>query len=118
MQSCDYVRYLSFSGIPIYFSPNKVNLATGSSSSPRISFLSKGGQLDTRISRYAVDRCLVRTNLEPILPLFILYADDTTISCSNNGLKILISNTMQTEINKVSEWLNVNKLSLNIKDKY
>ena len=42
---------------------------------------------------------------------FILFADDTTISCSNNCLKTL-NITMQTE---VSEWLNVNKLSLNIK---
>ena len=45
---------------------------------------------------------------------FILFADDTTISCSNNCLKTL-NITMQTEFNKVSEWLNVNKLSLNSK---
>ena len=45
---------------------------------------------------------------------FILFADDTTISCSNSCLRTL-NNIMQTEINKVSEWLNVNKLSLNIK---
>ena len=45
---------------------------------------------------------------------FILFADDTTISCSNNCLKTL-NITMQTEFNKVSEWLNVNKLSLKIK---
>ena len=45
---------------------------------------------------------------------FILFADDTTISCSNSGLKTL-NITMQTEFNKVSEWLNVNKLSLSIK---
>ena len=46
---------------------------------------------------------------------FILFADDTTISCSNSCLKTL-NITMQTEFNKVStEWLNVNKLSLNIK---
>ena len=45
---------------------------------------------------------------------FILFADDTTISCSNSCLKTL-NITMQTEFNNVSEWLNVNKLSLNIK---
>ena len=45
---------------------------------------------------------------------FILFADDTTILCSNSCLKTL-NNTMQTEINEVTEWLNVNKLSLNIK---
>ena len=45
---------------------------------------------------------------------FILFADDTTISCSNSCLKTL-NITMQTEFNKVSVWLNVNKLSLNIK---
>ena len=49
------------------------------------------------------------------LLLFILFADGTTISCSNSYLKTL-NITMQTEFNKVSaEWLNVNKLSLNIK---
>ena len=45
---------------------------------------------------------------------FILFADDTTISCSNSCLRTL-NNIMQTEINKVSESPNVNKLSLNIK---
>ena len=45
---------------------------------------------------------------------FILLADDTTICCSNSYLKTL-NNIMQTEINKVTDWLNVNKLSLNIK---
>ena len=43
-----------------------------------------------------------------------MFADDTTISCSNSCLRSF-NNIMQTEINKVSEWLNVNKLSLNIK---
>ena len=46
--------------------------------------------------------------------LYCTFADDTTISCSNSCLRTL-NNIMQTEINKVSEWLNVNKLSLNIK---
>ena len=48
-----------------------------------------------------------------ILLSFILFADDTSISCSNSCLRTF-NNIMQTEINKVSEWLNVNKLSLNI----
>ena len=43
---------------------------------------------------------------------FILFADDTNIFYSNKCLKTL-SNIIQTEIDKVAEWLNVNKLSLN-----
>ena len=45
---------------------------------------------------------------------FILFADDTNIFYSNKCLKTL-SNIIQTEIDKVAEWLNVNKLSLNTK---
>ena len=45
---------------------------------------------------------------------FILFADDTNIFCSNSCLKSL-NKIIQVEINKVAEWLNVNKLSLNIK---
>jgi hypothetical protein len=45
---------------------------------------------------------------------FILCADDTNIFYSNKCLKTL-SNIIQTEIDKVAEWLNVNKLSLNTK---
>jgi hypothetical protein len=48
---------------------------------------------------------------------FILFADDTTIFHSNSCLKHLINTIIQTELNKVEEWLNVNKLSLNIKKK-
>ena len=43
---------------------------------------------------------------------FILFADDTNIFYSSKCLKTL-SNIIQTEIDKVAEWLNVNKLSLN-----
>ena len=43
---------------------------------------------------------------------FILFADDTTISHSNKCLKTL-NEIMQVEINKVAEWLNINKLSIN-----
>ena len=45
---------------------------------------------------------------------FILFADDTNIFYSNSCLKSL-NTIIQVEINKVAEWLNVNKLSLNIK---
>ena len=51
---------------------------------------------------------------------FIMYADDTTLSCcvdtiqSNNNDRVI-----NTELNKVSNWLVSNKLSLNInKTKY
>ena len=44
---------------------------------------------------------------------FILFAGDTNIFYSNSCLKSL-NGILQTEINKVAEWLNVNKLSLNI----
>ena len=44
---------------------------------------------------------------------FILFADDTNIFYSNSCLKPL-NVILQTEINKVTKWLNVNKLSLNI----
>ena len=43
---------------------------------------------------------------------FILFADDTTISYSNKCLKTL-NEIMQEEINKVTDWLNINKLSIN-----
>ena len=38
---------------------------------------------------------------------FILFADDTNIFYSNNCLKT-INEVIQAEINKVTEWLNVN----------
>ena len=44
---------------------------------------------------------------------FILFADDTNIFYSNNCLKT-INKVIQAEINKVTEWLNVNKLLLYI----
>ena len=47
------------------------------------------------------------------LLLFVLFADDTNIFYSKKCLKT-VNEVIQTEINKVSEWLNVNKLSLNI----
>ena len=43
---------------------------------------------------------------------FILFANDANICYSNKCLKTL-NNIIQTEIDKVAEWLNVNKLSLN-----
>jgi hypothetical protein len=43
---------------------------------------------------------------------FILFADDTNIFYSNKCLKTL-NKIMQTESDKVAEWLNANKLSLN-----
>ena len=53
---------------------------------------------------------------------FILYADDTTLSspmCSFtrgcNGNIELISTLINSELNKIADWLAVNKLSLNVK---
>jgi hypothetical protein len=43
----------------------------------------------------------------------ILFADDTTISYSHKCLKTL-NETIQLELDKISNWLNVNKLSINI----
>ena len=42
----------------------------------------------------------------------ILFVDDTTISYSNSCLKTL-NKIMQIEINKIADWLNINKLSIN-----
>ena len=44
---------------------------------------------------------------------FILFADDTNIFYSHENLEILF-NTLNTEIDKVSQWFICNKLSLNI----
>ena len=44
---------------------------------------------------------------------FVLFANDTYIFYSNKCLKT-VNEVIQAEINKVSEWLNVNKLLLNI----
>ena len=43
---------------------------------------------------------------------FVLYADDTNALCSNSCLKTLADIT-QKEMNKIVEWLNANKLSIN-----
>ena len=43
-----------------------------------------------------------------------LFDDDTNLFMSNIDLKTLISN-VNDELSKVSQWLKVNKLSLNIK---
>ena len=45
---------------------------------------------------------------------FILYADDTNLFAANENLEILI-NQINCELIKVSEWLTINKLSLNVK---
>ena len=43
---------------------------------------------------------------------FVLYADDTNALCSNSCLKTL-ADIIQKEMNKILEWLNANKLSIN-----
>ena len=43
---------------------------------------------------------------------FVLYADDTNALCSNSCLKTL-ADIIQKEMNKIVEWLNANKLSIN-----
>ena len=43
----------------------------------------------------------------------VLFADDTNIFDTNSDLKALINN-VNTELHKVMNWLNANKLSLNI----
>ena len=52
---------------------------------------------------------------------FILYADDTTLSCpmcsftrEYNGDIELVSILINSELNKIADWLAVNKLSLNV----
>uniref|UniRef100_A0A8C6WF21 Reverse transcriptase domain-containing protein n=1 Tax=Neogobius melanostomus TaxID=47308 RepID=A0A8C6WF21_9GOBI len=57
---------------------------------------------------YINDLCEVSTKLK-----FILFADDTTILCSSKDLQLLISE-VTTELHKLKEWFNRNKLSLNI----
>ena len=46
---------------------------------------------------------------------FIIYADDTTL-CSTLKMKINADATQLNELNNVSQWLNLNKLSLNVKN--
>jgi hypothetical protein len=43
----------------------------------------------------------------------ILFADDTSVLHSHSCLKTL-TETLQIEINKIAEWLNINKLSINV----
>ena len=50
-------------------------------------------------------------NSSDILSL-VLYADDTNAFHSDKCLQTL-ANTMQEEMNKVTKWLNANKLSIN-----
>ena len=52
-------------------------------------------------------------NVSPTL-FFILFADDANLLISGKNFKILY-NTMNDELNKVVNWLSVNKLSLNVK---
>jgi hypothetical protein len=44
----------------------------------------------------------------------ILFADDTNLLLNSTNLNDLIA-TANTEIQKISDWLKINKLSLNIK---
>ena len=46
--------------------------------------------------------------------IFFLFADDTTLLFAHKNLKVL-EQVVDSELSKVSEWLVVNKLSLNIK---
>jgi hypothetical protein len=46
---------------------------------------------------------------------FMLFDDDTNIFYSNSRCLKSLNKVIQEETNKVAEWLNVNKLSLNIK---
>ena len=43
----------------------------------------------------------------------VSFADDTNIFDTNNDLKALINN-VNSELHKIMNWLNANKLSLNI----
>ncbi len=55
---------------------------------------------------------------------FIIYADDTSLSATleiilKNGNSTSIQNTINNELVNINDWLNLNKLSLNIqKTKY
>ena len=52
-------------------------------------------------------------NASPVLDP-IMYADDTSLFYSNNDIETLFC-TVNMEVEKISEWFKVNKLSLNIK---
>ena len=47
----------------------------------------------------------------------ILFADDSNIFCTGKDIHNMI-NIMNLELNKINEWLNVNKLSLSVKSSY
>jgi hypothetical protein len=49
-----------------------------------------------------------------VLLKFIMFADDTNLFASNKSLDVLIEE-INLEMDKVSDWLKINKLSLNIK---
>ena len=57
---------------------------------------------------------MISTNSSSSLFAFYLFADDTSIILANNNLKELES-LVNRELGNVNEWLNANKLSLNIK---
>ena len=57
---------------------------------------------------YINDLCNVSSMLR-----CVLFADDTTIICSKYDLKELCTE-VNNELNKVSDWFNINKLSLNL----
>ena len=57
---------------------------------------------------YINDLCNVSSMLR-----CVLFADDTTIICSKYDLKELCTE-VNNELNKVSDWFNINKLSLNV----
>ena len=46
--------------------------------------------------------------------MFLLFADDTNIFVSGKDVAKL-QHEVQMDLNRISEWLNINKLSLNIK---
>ena len=50
-------------------------------------------------------------------PTFILYADDTSVLLNGKDYAHLIG-LLNTELEKVSIWLEANKLSLNVKKTY
>ena len=53
-------------------------------------------------------------NASPVLDA-MMYADDTNLFYSNNGIESLFS-TVNMKLEQISEWFKANKLSLNIKN--
>ena len=62
------------------------------------------------LSVYINDLC----NVSSILKCS-LFADDTAITCSKYDLKELCTE-VSSELNKVNDWFNINKLSLNLRN--